>query len=163
MQTRFFAAVLSASMAWAELGSAQGPQQITERPNAFESLADSQWVRVTVSEVGRRQGRLLERSSEHVVLSAEPQPLRVPATTIDTLWTRGTAWKTGGIVGGLTGLAFGILFGVGVSQIACEGGDCSSTGAAVGGGALGLTAGALLGAGVGSVIHKWNRRYPSAQ
>ena len=98
MRTPFVAALLSASIAWTPLSSATA-QQSTERQTAFESLADSQWVRLAVPDAGRHEGRLLERSSEPVVLSAEPEPLRVPATTIDTLWTRGNAGKTGAIVG----------------------------------------------------------------
>ena len=101
MCTPFRAVLLSVSIAWTPLCSATA-QQITERQTAFESLADSQWIRLAVPDVGRHEGRLLERSSEHLVLSAEPEPLRVPATTIDTLWTRGTAVKTGAIVGAVT-------------------------------------------------------------
>ena len=106
MRTPFIAALLSASIAWTPVSSAAA-QQSTERQIAFESLADSEWVRLAVPDVGRHEGRLLERSSDSVVLSAEAGPLRVPATTIDTLWTRGTAVKTGAIVGALTGLALG--------------------------------------------------------
>ena len=95
MRTPFRAVLLSVSIAWMPLSSSPA-QQITERQTAFESLADSQWIRLTVPDVGRHEGRLLERSSEQVVLSGEPKPVQVPATTIDTLWTRGTAVKTRG-------------------------------------------------------------------
>ena len=48
MRTPFVAALLSASIAWTPLSSATA-QQVTERQTAFESLADSQWVRLAVS------------------------------------------------------------------------------------------------------------------
>jgi hypothetical protein len=95
----FFAALLSASIAWTPLSSALTAQQVTDRQTAFESLADSQWVRLAVPDIGRHEGRLLERSSEVVVLSAEAEPLRVRATTVDTLWTGGNAGRTGATVG----------------------------------------------------------------
>jgi hypothetical protein len=110
MRTPFFAVLLSASIAWALLSTATA-QESVERQTAFESLADSQWIRLAVQDVGRHEGRLLERTSEVALLSAEAEPLRVPATTIDTLWTRGTAVKTGAIVGALTGLGLGVVVG----------------------------------------------------
>jgi hypothetical protein len=156
MRPPFLAAVFSASMAWTPPSSATA-QQLTQQQTAFESLADSQWVRLAVLGVGRQEGRLLERTSDQVVLSAEPQPLRVPATTIDTLWTRGSAVKTGAIVGALTGLALG----VGVGLLASETGeDISRTDAALILGGLGLGGGAILGTLTGLATPKWHRRYP---
>ena len=110
MRTPFIAALLSVFIAGTPVSTATA-QQSRDRQIAFESLADSQWVRLSVPDVGRHEGRLLERSSDMVVLSAETEPLRVPATTIDTLWTRGSAVKTGAIVGALTGLALGVVAG----------------------------------------------------
>ena len=155
MRTSFFAALLSASIAWTPFSSATA-QQITERQTAFESLADSQWVCLAVPNVGRHEGRLLERSSDTVVLSAEAEPLRVPATTIDTLWTRGTAVKTGAIVGALTGLALGVATGL----TEAGGEDISKGDAVLILGGLGLGGGALLGSLFGLVIPKWHRQYP---
>ncbi len=90
MRTSFIAALLTASVVWMPPNSVAA-QQVTERQTAFESLADSQWVRLKVPHVaGRYEGRLLQRGPDHLVLSAEPEPLRIAATTIDTLWTRET-------------------------------------------------------------------------
>jgi hypothetical protein len=159
VRTPFFAALLSASIAWTPLGSAAA-QQITERQTAFESLADSQWIRLAVPDVGRHEGRLLERSSESVVLSAEPEPFRVPATTIDTLWTRGNAGKTGAIVGAVI---LGTL-STALAAVACEDikntENCNTGRAMLLGGAVGLAGGALLGGLTGLAIPKWHRRYP---
>jgi hypothetical protein len=156
MRTPFFAALLSASMAWTPLSSATA-QQSMELQTAFESLADSQWVRLTVPDVGRHEGRLLERSSEQLVLSGEPQSLQVPATTIDTLWTRGTAVKTGAIVGALTGLALGVVAGATCNE---WGEDCPTDTAMLALGGIGLGGGALLGSLFGLAIPKWHRQYP---
>ena len=156
MRTPFVAALLSASIAWTPLSSATA-QQSTERQTAFESLADSQWVRLAVPDAGRHEGRLLERSSDHLVLSAEPEPLRVPATTIDTLWVkRGSAGRGAGI-GALVGLVGGGIAGA----AACA--DCQDTppSASVAGGALiGAAIGALAGAGIGAASKHWVRQYP---
>ncbi len=90
--------------ALAATGQAQEPVSVGgPRQSAFESLRDSQWVRLASPGLGRRQGRVLERSPTELVLSPEPQPMRVGATSIDTLWTRGTSVKTGAIAGALIG------------------------------------------------------------
>ena len=156
MRTPFVAALLSASLAWTPLSSATA-QQNTERQIAFESLADSQWVRLAVPDAGRHEGRLLERSSDSVVLSAEAEPLRVRATTIDTLWTRGTAVKTGAIVGALTGLALGVVAGATCNEWSE---DCPTDTAMLALGGIGLGGGALLGSLFGLAIPKWHRQYP---
>ena len=156
MRTPFIAALLSASIAWTPVSSAAA-QQSTERQIAFESLADSEWVRLAVPDVGRHEGRLLERSSDSVVLSAEAEPLRVPATTIDTLWTRGTAVKTGAIVGALTGLALGVVAGATCNEWSE---DCPTGTAMLALGGIGLGGGALLGSLFGLAIPKWHRQYP---
>ena len=157
MRTPFIAALLSASIAGTPLSIATS-QQSAERQTAFESLADSQWVRLAVPDGGRHEGRLLGRSSDSVVLSAEAKPLRVAATTIDTLWTRGTAIKTGAIVGALTGLALGVVAGATCNE--WGEGDCPTDTAMLALGGIGLGGGALLGSLVGLVIPKWHRRYP---
>ena len=160
MRTPFIAALLTASVVWMPPRSAAA-QQVTERQTAFNSLADSQWVRLKVPHVaGRSEGRLLERTSDHLVLSGDPQPLQVPATTIDTLWTRGNAGMTGAIVGGLVlgtlGAALRAAYAGGTT-----GNDSPPTGEAmliVGG--VGLAGGALLGGLIGLAIPTWHRQYP---
>ena len=156
MRTPFVAAMLSASIAWTPHSSATA-QQSTERQTAFESLADSQWVRLAVPDAGRHEGRLLERSSEHLVLSAEPEPLRVAATTIDTLWVKRGSAGLGAGIGALVGLVGGGIAGA----AACA--DCQDTppSASVAGGTLiGAAIGALAGAGIGAVSKHWVRQYP---
>ena len=158
MRTPVFAALLSASIAWTPLSSAPA-QQLTGRQTAFERLADSQWVCLAVPDVGRHEGRLLERSSDQLVLSAESDPLRVSATTIDTLWTRGNASKTGAIVGAV------ILGTLGTALAAWAGAesrdhDFQTGEAMLGGAAVGVFGGAVLGGLTGFAIPKWHRQYP---
>lgn len=114
-------------------------------------------VRLSSSALGRRQGGLLGRGATDIVLSPEPQPIRVPATSIDTLWTRGSSSKTGAIVGGVLLAGFGVLVVTSINQ----GESDYETGKAAG--VLGLggaVTGGLLGALIGSAIPKWSRRFP---
>lgn len=151
------AALLLASLAGTLFSSATA-QQITARQAAFENLADSQWVRLASPHVaGRHEGRLLQRSPDHLVLSAEPEPLRVAASTIDTLWTRGNAGLTGAIVGGV---ALGTLGALLVLASDDPGEDFTTGGAMLFVGGIGLAGGAVLGGLTGLLIPKWHRQYP---
>jgi hypothetical protein len=143
------------------LGRAQtpgGPRLDSDRQEVFQSLEDSQWVRLAGPGLGRREGRVLEVTPTEIVLSPEPEPLRVPATGIDSLWTRGHSAVRGGIVGGLL---LGVLGAVVGASIGEEGGDDYNPGFGAlvlgGGGAVG---GGLLGALIGSGIPRWHRRHP---
>ena len=152
MRTPFIAALLTASLVWTPLSSAAA-QQVTERQAAFESLADSQASHVA----GRNEGRLLQRGPDHVVLSADPQPLRVAATTIDTLWTRGNAGVTGAIVGGLLLGTLGAALGAAYPEESTDATRGEVMPLAIG---VGLAGGAVLGGLIGLAIPKWQRRYP---
>ena len=143
------------------LGGAQtpgGPRLDSDRHRVFQSLEDSQWVRLAGPGLGRREGRVLEVTPTEVALSLEPQPLRVPATSIDTLWTRGHSAVRGGIVGGLL---LGVLGAVVGASLGEEGDDDYNPGFGAlvlgGGGAVG---GGILGALVGLTIPRWHRRHP---
>jgi hypothetical protein len=133
-------------------GDADGPRQVR-----FQSLKDSQWVRVTSPGLGRHQGQILERSPTELVLSSPRQPLRLPATTIDTLWTRGTAVKTGAIAGALIGGALGVGLGVLCGE---QVEDCHTGEAVALFGGIGLGGGGLLGALFGLAIPRWHRQHP---
>jgi hypothetical protein len=144
------ARLLALLMVFPALGVAQTPQPIPAQPSMFQELSDSQWVRVSGNGHARREARLLEHSSTEIVLDLE-RPLRIPATSIDTLWERRSASKTGAWVGGLLGAGIGLL----VATQAVEKGETPSADYvglfAVGGG--------LLGALVGRAFPKWHRLY----
>ncbi len=157
-RTQFFTALLSAALG--TLFSSATAQQIATPQAAFESLADSQWIRVKVPNVaGRYEGRLLQRSPDHLVLSAEPEPLRIAATTIDTLWTRGNAGITGAIVGGLVLGTLGAALGAAAAGESTEEDFTTGEGMLFVGG-IGLAGGAVLGGLIGLATHKWHRHYP---
>jgi hypothetical protein len=137
------------------LAVAQTPKPIPAQPSMFEVLSDSQWVRVSGSGHARREAMLLEHTAAEIVLDLESHPLRIPATSVDTLWERRTASKTGAWVGGLVGAGVGIL----VATQAVEKGETPSAdyiGLFAIGGAVG---GGLLGALVGRAFPRWHRLY----
>jgi hypothetical protein len=126
------------------------------RPPVIESLRDSQWVRVAASDLGRRQGRLLEPGSTVLVLATEGEPLRIPATSVDTLWTKGTNWKQGALVGAVLGLGLGIA--AAASGFGEE--DVGPTAVWLGCMGIGTAGGALVGTIFGAALPRWTRRYP---
>jgi hypothetical protein len=147
--------LLSLFILFPVLAVAQTPQPIPAQPSRFESLSDSQWIRVSSSGLARHEARLLERSATEIVLDLEPRPLRIPVSSIDTLWERRTGSKTGALVGGLLGAGIGVL----VATQTVEKGETPSAdwvGVFAIGGAVG---GGLLGALVGRAFPKWHRLY----
>jgi hypothetical protein len=146
--------LLSLLIVFPALAVAQTPQPIPAQPSMFEVLSDSQWIRVSRTGHARREARLLEHSATEIVLDLD-RPLRIPVTSIDTLWDRRTASKTGALVGGLLGAGIGVL----VATQAVEKGETPpadwiglfAIGGTVGGG--------LLGALVGRAFPKWHRLY----
>lgn len=135
-----------------------GPRLDSDRQEVFQSLEDSQWVRLAGPGRGRREGRILEVTPTEIVLSPEPQPIRVPATSIDTVWTRGHSAVRGGIVGGLLLGALGAVVGASVGEKGDDDYNPGFTALLFGGG--GLVGGGILGALVGSGIPRWHRRHP---
>ena len=136
--------------------NAQAPPSVTEGPRraVFETLADSQWVRLATPGLGRREGRLLERGDSVLVLS--PEPLRIHATSIDTLWTRTSSPWTGALIGALIGGTAGVPAGM-----SCKpGDDCDRSQFIALFGTTGAGAGGLLGLTVGALSHRWKRRFP---
>lgn len=142
-------------------GSAQtpgGPRLDRDRREVFQSLKDSQWVRLAGTDLGRRDGRVLEVTPTEIVLSPEPQPIRVPATSIDTVWTRGHSAVRYGIIGGLLVGAIGAAVGASVGEPSGDDYNPSFYALVLGGG--GIVGGGLLGALVGSGVPRWHRQYP---
>jgi hypothetical protein len=157
MPRTLFALLLCLLIALPGASQAQGSIRTDgPRQSAFESLKDSQWVRLASPEVGRREGRLLEHGATELVLSQELQPLRLPATTIDTLWTRGHSTRTGAIVGAVLGAGIGILAGTQLGEQ-----DEDKNARWYGGwGAAGMVAGGLVGVLIGTAVPRWHRQYP---
>ena len=137
-----------------ELVTAQHAGAGPTRPAAIESLEEGQWVRIA-GDFGRGEGPVLAHSTGQLTLSSRPQPLRVPATSIDTLWTRGRGTGKGALIGVLIGLGLGAVF---ASQWDPQDTPPEAVwGLALGAGAVG---GTLVGLAIGSGVHVYKRRYP---
>lgn len=149
------ATALSVLAAFPSLAGAQAPAVPALPPIVFEQLRDSQWVRLAAPGVGRRQGRLLEHNATELVLGSDQQPLRIPATEVDTLWTRGRSTVAGFIVGAVLVGALGAVAGTALGEE-----NAGSAGNVVGGAGLGVIGGGLLGALIGTAIPRWDRRLP---
>ena len=151
------AALLSAALLIPAAVAAQSPDLAASRQAAFETLKDDQWVRLSTPDGERREGRLVERGPDGLVLGPATAPIRIPATSIDTVWTRHSSAKTGAIVGGVLLAAAGLIAAINVNESESD----IDRGAAVG--ILGLggaAAGALVGGIIGSLFPRWSRRFP---
>jgi hypothetical protein len=137
------------------LAGAQTPDLAT-RQAAVQTLSDSEWVRLSSPTFGRLEGRILEHTAAELVLGTGPQPMRIPATSIDTLWTRARPSRTGAIVGALAGTVIGVLIATGT----VERGESPGTDYLLVFGVGGAVGGGLLGALVGKAFPSWHRRYP---
>jgi len=106
-------------------------------------------------------GRLIAFTSGVATLDTEAGNRTATLASVDSIWVRAHATKTGAIAGGIAGAVIGgVLLGVAADAF-CET-DCDNVGfkGAVVGGVLGLGAGGLLGAGIGALIPKWKLRFP---
>jgi hypothetical protein len=136
-------------------GSAQDHDSRPVRPAVFAQLQDRQWVRLAGPEIGRRQGRVTGHSPTELMLAGETEPLRVPATAVDTVWTRGRHTVAGLIVGAIL---LGVLGAAAGTELGEENaGSAPNVLGMAGGGALG---GALIGAAIGTAIPRWRLRFP---
>jgi hypothetical protein len=125
----------------------------------FNALQDSQWVRFTGTGIYRHQGILLAHEGPELVVSAEPEPLRIPATSIDTLWTRGNSAKQGAIVGSIVGALAGVAAALHYGATTTEH-DFSTGQAALLFGGIGAAGGGLVGTLFGLSLPRWKRRFP---
>jgi hypothetical protein len=135
--------------------NAQAPDSYARRQATFEQLRDHQVVRVAGPGIPRGQGRVLEHSATALVLGSKPQPLRVPATSIDTLWTRGGSAGVGAIVGAILGVGLGALAGTELGEE-----NAGSAKNVLGFAGFGAIGGALIGTAIGAPIGRWHRRFP---
>lgn len=137
------------------LGNAQAPPNPPVQHPGFEQLADNQWIRLAGPEIGRRQGRVSGHTSTELLLTTEAEPLRLAATSVDTIWTRGRHTVAGLVAGALV---FGAL-GAGAGTALGE--ENAGTGRnIIGMAAVGALSGALFGAVIGTAIPRWHRSFP---
>src|SRR5688500_14557025 len=100
--------LLAVLIAFPALAMAQTSRPIPEQGPMFEVLRGGRWVRGAGTAYARREARVLDHGATEIVLHLE-RPLRIPVTSVDTLWNRRTASKTGALVGGLLGASIGVL------------------------------------------------------
>lgn len=134
---------------------AQAPAGAPTRHTVFEHLEDNQMVRLAGPGIGRREGRLLEHGRDELVLSSDSQPLRLPATSVDTVWTRAGSSARGAIIGAIILGAFGAYAGTEFGEE-----NAGSMENVLGMAGIGVIGGGLLGAMIGTPISRWKRRYP---
>jgi len=160
MSRRRFAAALSLISIFPLVGGAQqaaGPGG--PRASGFHTLQDSQWVRFSGPGVVRHQGRILDQQGPELVVSREHGVLRIQATSIDTLWTRGHSAKQGAIIGGIAGALAGVALALHYGATTTEH-DFSTGQAALLAGGIGAAGGGLIGTLFGLSLPRWKRRFP---
>ena len=135
------------------------PVSLGPRAPAFSALQDNQWVRFTGGGVLRHQGILLAHEGPELVVAGKPEPLRIPTTSIDTLWTRGNSAKQGAIIGSIAGALAGVAFALHYGATTTEH-DFSTGQAALFFGGIGAAGGGLVGTLFGLSLPRWKRRYP---
>ena len=145
---------VAASLTILVLAASAAAQTGPVRRSAIEALGDSQCVRLATSDLGRRQGRLLEPGAADLVLATDGEPLRIPATSVDALWTEGTSCKQGAVVGAILGL------GVAAGAAGFGEEDVEQTELWVACLGIGTAGGAVVGTIFGAAIPRWKRRYP---
>jgi hypothetical protein len=140
------------------------PAAVSEQQAAIRALRDSQRVRLVTPALARQEGRLLGHEGDTLMLDRGADSLlHIWAMDVDSLWVRGTSWKTGAIVGSALGTVAGAVLGVVVADVCNEGqGEiCPSSGAAgLVLGLGGLVSGGLIGSLIGSAVPKWHSRWP---
>jgi hypothetical protein len=155
-RTVLVAVCLLAGLAVPAAGQAPGGTPLAQP--WFERLQDSQWVRLSGAGIARRQGRVAEHGPTELVVISENQAIRLRATEVDTLWTRGRSTVAGLVVGALLGGALGALAGTEFGEE-----NAGSARLILGLGGIGAASGGLLGALVGTAIPRWQRRFPSKE
>ena len=129
-------------------------------PRVVESLKPEQDVRIRT--VGRaiHVGRFLRADGDTLWFAPERGTGRVALVDVEALWVRGTAAKTGALVGGIAGGVGTSLFFMWIVDALCETDDCETVEAGILGFGLGAAGGALTGLVLGTFIDKWHGRYP---
>jgi hypothetical protein len=120
-------------------------------------------VRIVTTTGDEVQGRCGRVEDARLMVDAEEGRRPVALADVERVWVRGSGWRSGATIGGVTG---GLLLGgaaVFLASSLCDGGD--DCGPAIffvgaGGAAFGGLGGAVLGGAMGSTTRVWVRVYP---
>ena len=138
-----------------------------KRAEAIARLKPGKLIRVHAQNLGEIVGKYRSSNTDSLFISEDMGQRGVPIASIDALWVRGRATKSGAIIGGVG--VFAIVLGLGIvyalapgsrgSDDWCSDDACTNVVAVLGVG--GVIAGGLVGAGFGTAFTKWHRRYRS--
>jgi hypothetical protein len=122
-------------------------------------LNPGQFARARTLDGRRIQSRVLAIDLDPFTLHLVGHETPLPAASIDSLWVRGRATKTGAIIGavgaGVPSFAFWAVF----CEAMSEGDGCDEWGTVTGLALAGAGGGALIGAAIGAAVPKWRLRY----
>lgn len=129
------------------------------RTLALARIRPGRLVRLQFADRPDLAGYMVRAAARRAVLAPvvrAPADAPVPLTTLEAIWERGTAQRTGSVLGTLLGVGAGTYIAVG--STACDPGNaCTAT--ILGNGVLGGLVGWVVGGRVGSAIPRWQRRF----
>lgn len=105
------------------------------------------------------EGRLTARSDTGIVIRQRRDSTQASIARIAEIYRAAPNYKSGAIIGGITGAVLGALFVGSLAASFCETENCSgafANGATVGAG-FGAAIGAVIGVFAGSLTHHWER------
>jgi hypothetical protein len=127
----------------------------------LESLDVEQLIRIRTVNHGVHIGRLTGLTSDSLFLRPERGSNAVEVAAIDQLWVRGTAYRKGAVIGGVTGA---VLRAVSFALLSCaftDGAGCAVDMGAIGIGVFtGGVVGSITGAVFGAIFGQWHQEYP---
>lgn len=138
------------SLAWAQ-----------QRSLRLESLDVEQLIRIRTVNHGVHIGRLIGQTSVSLFLRPEHGSNAVEVAAIDQLWVRGTAYRKGAVIGGVTGAVLGAVSFALLSCAYTDGAGCADDMGAIGIGVFtGGVVGSITGAVFGAMFGQWHQEYP---
>ena len=143
------------ALGWAQAADVLGGPRATE----FQALQDSQCIRLTEAGGARHVGMVLDHAGPELVVATDREPLRIPATSVDSLWVRGHSAKQGAIIGALAGALAGVAAGLHYGQTTTEH-DFSTGQAVLLLGGIGAAGGGVIGTLFGLALPRWKMRLP---
>jgi hypothetical protein len=137
------------------------PDSTTYDPRALVlmRIPSSAQVRLTFKDRGDLAGHLLRTGAGGASLDVTigtPGDAPIPMESLESIWERGTARRTGATAGMILGTAAGIA--IATQSASCDPDNSCSAAILVDAGA-GALLGFLLGGAVGDHLPKWHRRY----